>query len=131
VEQAVAAAFLQLRIRRAGSRRDSARDRLLARRWTFTEEAPAEKHMAQLQHNMWIANARSAVLSIITGGGKWVELTVAADPLYQHLLLTAEKKFWRCVHGSMNLASNTAPPGSTRPSSVAAIHLWTGWWILR
>jgi len=21
----------------------------------------------------------------------------AADPLYQHLLLTAEKKFWRCV----------------------------------
>src|SRR5215204_3452474 len=31
------------------------------------------------------------------GGGKWVELTVHADPLYQHLLLTAEKKFWRCV----------------------------------
>ena len=25
----------------------------------------------------------------------------------------------------MNLASNTAPPGSTRPSSIAAIHLWT------
>jgi hypothetical protein len=31
------------------------------------------------------------------GGGKWVELTIHADPLYQHLLLTAEKKFWRCV----------------------------------
>jgi len=41
--------------------------------------------------------ARSAVLSIITGGGKWVELKLHADPLYQHLLLTAEKKFWRCV----------------------------------
>ena len=40
---------------------------------------------------------RSAVLSIITGGGKWVEMTIHADPLYQHLLLTAEKKFWRCV----------------------------------
>jgi predicted phage-related endonuclease len=65
--------------------------------WTFSEEAAAEKHMAQLQHNMWVANARSAVLSIITGGGKWVELTLHADPLYQHLLLTAEKKFWRCV----------------------------------
>jgi predicted phage-related endonuclease len=65
--------------------------------WTFTEEAAAEKHMAQLQHNMWVANARSAVLSIITGGGKWVELTLHSDPLYQHLLLTAEKKFWRCV----------------------------------
>jgi hypothetical protein len=28
---------------------------------------------------------------------KWVEITVHADPLYQHLLLTAERKFWRCV----------------------------------
>jgi predicted phage-related endonuclease len=65
--------------------------------WTFSEEAAAEKHMAQLQHNMWVANARSAVLSIITGGGKWVEITIHADPLYQHLLLTAEKKFWHCV----------------------------------
>jgi predicted phage-related endonuclease len=65
--------------------------------WTFSEEAAAEKHLSQLQHNMWVANARSAVLSIITGGGKWVELTLQADPLYQHLLLTAEKKFWRCV----------------------------------
>jgi predicted phage-related endonuclease len=65
--------------------------------WTFSEEAAAEKHMAQLQHNMWVTNCRSAVLSIITGGGKWVELTIHADPLYQHLLLTAEKKFWRCV----------------------------------
>jgi predicted phage-related endonuclease len=65
--------------------------------WTFSEEAAAEKHMAQLQHNMWVANANLAALSIITGGGKWVELTICADPLYQHLLLTAEKKFWRCV----------------------------------
>jgi hypothetical protein len=53
--------------------------------------------MAQLQHNMWVTNARSAVLSIITGGGKWGEITIKGDPLYQHLLLTAEKKFWRCV----------------------------------
>src|SRR6202047_996694 len=65
--------------------------------WAFSEDAAAEKHMAQLQHNMWVSDARSAVLSIITGGGKWVEMTVNADPLYQHLLLTAEKKFWRCV----------------------------------
>ncbi len=65
--------------------------------WAFTEEAAAEKHMAQLQHNMWVIAARSAVLSIITGGGKWVEIKIYADPLYQHLLLTAEKKFWRCV----------------------------------
>jgi predicted phage-related endonuclease len=65
--------------------------------WSFSEEAAAEKHMAQLQHNMWVTNATDAVLSIITGGGKWVEIKVSADPLYQHLLLTAEKKFWRSV----------------------------------
>jgi predicted phage-related endonuclease len=65
--------------------------------WTFSEEAAAEKHMAQLQHNMWVANAKSAALSVLTGGGKWAEITIHADPLYQHLLLTAEKKFWRCV----------------------------------
>ena len=52
---------------------------------------------AQLQHNMWVTASRTAVLSIITGGGKWVEMNIPADPLYQHLLLTAEKKFWRCV----------------------------------
>src|SRR5450755_4163946 len=65
--------------------------------WLFSEEAAAEKHMAQLQHNMWVTASRTAVLSIITGGGKWVEMTIHADPLYQHLLITAEKKFWRCV----------------------------------
>src|SRR5215469_1884779 len=65
--------------------------------WSFSQEAAAEKHMAQVQHNMWVTNAKAAALSIITGGGKWVEITIGADPLYQHLLLTAEKKFWRCV----------------------------------
>ena len=65
--------------------------------WAFSEEGAAEKHMAQLQHNMWVVRSRSSVLSIITGGGKWVEIKINADPLYQHLLLTAEKKFWRCV----------------------------------
>jgi predicted phage-related endonuclease len=65
--------------------------------WNFSEEAAAEKHMPQLQHNMWVTASRTAVLSIITGGGKWVEIAIPADPLYQHLLLTAERKFWRCV----------------------------------
>jgi predicted phage-related endonuclease len=65
--------------------------------WAFSEEAAADKYMAQLQHNMWVTNANKGVLSIITGGGKWVEIAMSADPLYQHLLLTAEKKFWRCV----------------------------------
>lgn len=60
--------------------------------WTFSEEAAAEKHMAQLQHNMWVANAKSAVLSIITGGGKWVELTIYADPLLCLFQTTAQTR---------------------------------------
>jgi predicted phage-related endonuclease len=65
--------------------------------WNFSEQTAAEKHMAQLQHNMWVVAGRAAVLSVITGGGKWVEIKAAADPLYQHLIFTAERKFWRCV----------------------------------
>jgi hypothetical protein len=34
---------------------------------------------------------------VITGGGKWVEIATHADALYQHLIVTAERKFWRCV----------------------------------
>jgi predicted phage-related endonuclease len=48
--------------------------------WSFSEEAAAEKYMAQLQHNMWVVASRAAVLSVITGGGKWVEITTHADP---------------------------------------------------
>src|SRR5262249_7816395 len=65
--------------------------------WSFSEEAAAEKYMPQLQHNMWVVASRSAVLSVITGGAKGVEITTHADPLYQPLIVTAERKFWRCV----------------------------------
>src|SRR5258706_949070 len=79
--------------------------------WSFSDEAAAEKHLAQLQHNKWVIQSRSAVLSIITGGGKWVEITIHADPLYEYLLLTAEKKFWRCVRdGEMRRLFGVEPP---------------------
>jgi YqaJ-like viral recombinase domain len=65
--------------------------------WSFSEEAAAEKYMAQVQHNMWVTHLRSSVLSIITGGGKWVEIEIPMDPLYLSVLVSAEKKFWRCV----------------------------------
>src|SRR5215813_217744 len=65
--------------------------------WAYSEEAAAEKYMPQLQHNMWVVAARTAVLSVITGGGKWVEIVTHADPLYQHLIVTAERKFWHCI----------------------------------
>lgn len=65
--------------------------------WSFSEEAAAEKHMAQLQHNMLVAGTKTSVLSIINGGGKWVELAIEADPIYQTVLIAVEKAFWRAV----------------------------------
>jgi YqaJ-like viral recombinase domain len=79
--------------------------------WSFSEEAAAEKYMAQIQHNMWVTHCREAVLSIITGGGKWVEITIPMDPLYLTVLVSAEKKFWRCVQsGEVPHLINAEPP---------------------
>jgi predicted phage-related endonuclease len=97
--------------------------------WSFSEEVAAEKYMPQLQHNIWVINAKAAVLSIITGGGKWVEITTPADPLYQHLLLTAEKKFWRCVEtGEPPRLFGVEPPRSrieaVRIVDMSASNAW-------
>src|ERR1700751_3385660 len=79
--------------------------------WSFSEEAAAEKYMAQVQHNMWVTHLRSSVLSIITGGGKWVEIAIPLDPLYLTVLVSAEKKFWRCVQsGEKPHLINAEPP---------------------
>jgi hypothetical protein len=79
--------------------------------WSFSEEAAAEKYMPQVQHNMWVTHLRTSVLSIITGGGKWVEITVPMDPLYLSVLVSAEKKFWRCVQsGEPPYLINAEPP---------------------
>src|SRR5213080_4654539 len=85
--------------------------------WSFSEEAAAEKYMAQVQHNMWVTHLRSAVLSIITGGGKWVEITIPMDPLYLSVLVSAEKKFWRCVQSGEvpHLINAEAPRRLPRP----------------
>ncbi len=91
--------------------------------WSFSEEGAAEKYMPQLQHNMWVTNATTAVLSVITGGGKWVEVTVAADSLYQHLLLTAEKKFWRCVESGEPPRLFFAEPPRPRIEAIRVVDM--------
>jgi len=79
--------------------------------WSFSEETAAEKYMAQVQHNMWVTHLRTSVLSIITGGGKWVEVAIPMDPLYLTVLVSAEKKFWRCVQsGETPHLINAEPP---------------------
>src|SRR5271157_4414336 len=91
--------------------------------WSFSEEAAVEKHMPQLQHNMWVVHARSAVLSVITGGGKWVEITTHADPLYQHLIVTAERKFWRCVENGEPPRLFGAEPPKPRIEAVRIVDM--------
>jgi predicted phage-related endonuclease len=79
--------------------------------WSFSEEGAAEKHMAQLQHNMLVAGTKKSVLSIINGGGKWVELSIEADPIYQTILIAAENAFWRAVKtGEAPILFDCEPP---------------------
>jgi hypothetical protein len=88
--------------------------------WSFSEQGAVEKHMARLQHNMRVIGAGEAALSIITGGGHWLNVKIAADPLYQHLLVTAERNFWRSVvTGEPPRLFNAEPP---RPR-VTAVRL--------
>jgi hypothetical protein len=86
--------------------------------WYFSEEAAARKYMSQLQHNMWVVAARSAVLSVITGGGKWVEIKVHADPLHQHLIMTTEvlalRGKWRTPSPVRSRAAKTTDRRNTR-----------------
>ena len=91
--------------------------------WSFSEEAAAEKHMPQVQHNMWVTNAWAAVLSIITGGAKWLEIKISADPLYQHLLLTAEKKFWRCIESGDPPRLFGAEPPRARVEAIRIVDM--------
>jgi predicted phage-related endonuclease len=91
--------------------------------WSFSEEAAAQKYMPQLQHNMWVVAARTAVLSIITGGGKWVEILALADPLYQHLIVTAERKFWRCVESGEQPQLFGVEPPKPRLEAVQVVDM--------
>ena len=60
---------------------------------------------------MWVTHCWLAVLSIITGGGKWVEIAIPTDPLYLSVLVAAEKKFWRCVQsGEVPHLTYSEPP---------------------
>jgi len=91
--------------------------------WSFSEEAAAEKYMAQVQHNMWVTHLRTSVLSIITGGGKWVEITIPMDPLYLSVLVSAEKKFWRCVQSGEIPHLINAEPSRPRIEAVRIVDM--------
>jgi predicted phage-related endonuclease len=91
--------------------------------WAFSEEAAAEKHMAQLQHNMLVAGTKKAALSIITGGGTWIELSIEADPIYQTILIAAEKAFWQSVRTGEPPALFDCEPPKPRIEAVRVVDM--------
>jgi predicted phage-related endonuclease len=91
--------------------------------WSFSEEGAAEKYMAQLQHNMLVVQSTNAVLSIITGGGKWVEMQIPADPIYQTALIAAEKAFWRAVKTGEQPRLFGAEPPRVRVAVVQVVDM--------
>jgi predicted phage-related endonuclease len=93
--------------------------------WSFSEEGALAKYSPQLQHNMCVVVARTAVLSVITGGGKWVEIVAHADPLYQHLIVTAERKFWRCVENGEEPKVFGVEPPKPRIEAIRIVDMST------
>jgi predicted phage-related endonuclease len=91
--------------------------------WSFSDQAAAEKHMAQLQHNMLVAGTRKSVLSIITGGGSWIQLSVEADPIYQTILIAAEKAFWQSVKTGEPPALFDCDPPKPRIEAVRVVDM--------
>jgi predicted phage-related endonuclease len=55
------------------------------------------RYMPQLQHNMAVAGAERAILSVILGNHKHEVIEVASDWLYQLELIEAAAEFWDCV----------------------------------
>ena len=89
--------------------------------WSFSEEAAAEKYMAQLQHNMWVTHLRTSVLLIITGGGKWVEITI---PMGSALLTSwCRRKLRRCVQSGEPPHLINAEPPRTRIEAIRIVDI--------
>jgi predicted phage-related endonuclease len=79
-----------------------------------------ERYMPQLQHNMAVAGAEAAVLSVIFGNHKYEVFEVASDWLYQLELLEAEESFWDCVLSGQEPVP-ADPPRPPRPVGTREI----------
>jgi hypothetical protein len=56
---------------------------------TSTRPSSCTTWWSQAPRNLWSQSS--------TAAGKWIELTIEADPIYQTILIAAEKSFWRSV----------------------------------
>jgi hypothetical protein len=82
------------------------------------------KHIAQSKTPCW-SRAPGNPCSIISGGGKWIDLTIEADPIYHTIPVAAEKAFCPAVKTGENqpwqtirsLSTRASPERNIRPSS--------------
>ena len=92
--------------------------------WSFSEEAAAEKHMPQLQHNMWVVAAQN-------GGfvGNYRRRQMGRDrrpcrpPLSASEIVTAERKFWRCVESGEQPQLFAVEPPKPRLKAVRIVDM--------
>jgi predicted phage-related endonuclease len=87
-----------------------------------TSDEVTSRYMPQLQHNMAVAGAERALLSVIYGNHKYEVIEVAADWLYQLELLEAEEAFWSCVMTGQEPVPAT-PPAPPRPIGTREVCL--------
>lgn len=80
------------------------------------------RYMPQLQHNMAVAGAERALLSVIFGNSKWEVFEIASDWLYQEELLIAEARFWDSVRSGEPPVPAPIPP-APKPVGVREICL--------
>ena len=106
--------------------------------WSFSEEAAAEKHMAQLQHNMWVTNCQAggavdyhrrrqmgrdhgadgSALSDRSGRGREEVLALRADRAKPPRLINAEPPRPRIE--AIRIVDMSAPtPGPSSPRCSA------------
>jgi predicted phage-related endonuclease len=81
-----------------------------------------ERYMPQLQHNMAVAGAETAILSVIFGNHRYECIEVASDWLYQLELLEAEEQFWDCVVTGKEPVPVESPP-SPKPIGTREVCL--------
>jgi predicted phage-related endonuclease len=91
----------------------------------WSRQTTAERHMAELQHDMLVAGTKRSVLSIISGGGQWIELSIDADPIYQTNLVAAEKFFWRSVNTGEPPTLFDSDPPKSRVEAIRMVDIVT------
>lgn len=98
------------------------------------EDEILARYVPQLQHCMKVTGHQKAYLSVFFGTLKWRVFEVDAEPIYQDMLIEAERKFWDCVQsGEPPVAVQIdAPVAAVRKIDMTGNNAWTahaGTWL--